>query len=47
MNLEKLEVSYDVDFLCVVIEIFKYFNIKYELDKESGVLMVDRVFYGA
>ncbi len=47
MNLDQLEVSHDADALCVVIEISKHSNIKYELDKESGALMVDRVLYGA
>ncbi|BAO98300.1 inorganic pyrophosphatase [Helicobacter pylori NY40] len=42
MNLDQLEVSHDADSLCVVIEISKHSNIKYELDKESGALMVDR-----
>ncbi|WP_104761221.1 inorganic diphosphatase [Helicobacter cetorum] len=47
MNLDQLEVSHDANSLHVVIEISKHSNIKYELDKESGALMVDRVLYGA
>ncbi|MDD6056099.1 MAG: inorganic diphosphatase [Helicobacter sp.] len=47
MNLSKIEVGSNPDKLNVVIEIPYGSNIKYELDKESGAVVVDRVMYSA
>jgi inorganic pyrophosphatase len=46
MDLNKLGVGELPDKVNVFIEIPKGSSIKYELDKESGVLMVDRFVYG-
>lgn len=46
MDLSKVKVG-DVDKLSVVIEIPYGSNIKYEVDKDSGLVVVDRVMYGA
>ena len=47
MDLNKIEVGSNPDKLNVVIEIPYGSNIKYEIDKESGAVVVDRVMYGA
>lgn len=47
MDLSKIEVGSNPDKLNVVIEIPYGSNIKYELDKESGAVVVDRVMYSA
>ncbi|MCI2236094.1 MULTISPECIES: inorganic diphosphatase [Helicobacter] len=47
MNLSKIEVGSNPDKLNVVIEIPYGSNIKYEIDKESGAVVVDRVMYSA
>lgn len=47
MNINKIEVGSNPDKLNVVIEIPYGSNIKYEIDKESGAVVVDRVMYGA
>ncbi len=47
MDLSKIEVGSNPDKLNVVIEIPYGSNIKYEIDKESGAVCVDRVLYGA
>ena len=47
MDLSKIEVGSNPDKLNVVIEIPYGSNIKYEIDKESGAVVVDRVIYGA
>ncbi|MDE5603443.1 MAG: inorganic diphosphatase [Helicobacter sp.] len=47
MNINKIEVGSNPDKLNVVIEIPYGSNIKYEIDKESGSVVVDRVMYGA
>lgn len=47
MQLEKIEIGENPDKVNVVIEIPYMSNIKYELDKESGAVVVDRVMYSA
>ncbi len=47
MNLSKIEVGSNPDKLNVVIEIPYGSNIKYEIDKDSGAVVVDRVMYSA
>lgn len=47
MNLEKITIGSNPDAINVVIEIPYGSNIKYEVDKESGAVVVDRVMYGA
>ena len=47
MNLEKIAIGSNPDAINVVIEIPYGSNIKYEVDKESGAVVVDRVMYGA
>lgn len=47
MDLSKIEVGSNPDKLNVVIEIPYGSNIKYEIDKESGAVVVDRVMYSA
>lgn len=47
MDLNKIEVGSNPDKLNVVIEIPYGSNIKYEIDKKSGAVVVDRVMYGA
>ena len=47
MNLSKIEVGSNPEKLNVVIEIPYGSNIKYEIDKESGAVVVDRVMYSA
>ncbi|WP_104721825.1 inorganic diphosphatase [Helicobacter mesocricetorum] len=47
MDLSKIEVGINPDKLNVVIEIPYGSNIKYEIDKESGAVVVDRVMYSA
>ena len=47
MNLSKIEVGSNPDKLNVVIEMPYGSNIKYEIDKESGAVVVDRVMYSA
>ena len=47
MNLEKISAGENPDKVKVVIEIPYGSNIKYELDKESGAIEVDRVLHSA
>lgn len=47
MNLSKVSVGENPDKINVVIEIPYGSNVKYEIDKESGLVVVDRVMYGA
>ncbi len=47
MNLEKIAIGSNPDAINVVIEIPYGSNIKYEVDKESGAVVVDRVMYSA
>ena len=47
MDLSKIKVGSNPDKINAVIEIPYGSNIKYEIDKESGALCVDRVLYGA
>lgn len=47
MNLEKIPVGENPDKVNAVIEIPYGSNIKYEIDKESGAVVVDRVMYSA
>lgn len=47
MDLSKIEVGENPNKLNVVIEIPYGSNIKYEIDKESGAVVVDRVMYSA
>lgn len=47
MDLTKIKVGSNLDKLNAVIEIPYGSNIKYEIDKESGAVFVDRVLYGA
>ncbi|EAH4571481.1 inorganic diphosphatase [Campylobacter lari] len=47
MDISKIKVGEVPNKLNAVIEIPYGSNIKYELDKESGVIMVDRVMYSA
>lgn len=47
MDLSKIAVGSNPDKLNVVIEIPYGSNIKYEVDKESGAIVVDRVMYSA
>lgn len=47
MHLSKIEVGSNPNKLNVVIEIPYGSNIKYEIDKESGAVVVDRVMYSA
>ena len=47
MNLEKIAIASNPDAINVVIEIPYGSNIKYEVDKESGAVVVDRVMYSA
>ncbi|RDU72487.1 inorganic diphosphatase [Helicobacter anseris] len=47
MQLEKIEIGENPEKVNVVIEIPYMSNIKYELDKDSGAVVVDRVMYSA
>lgn len=47
MDLSKLELGENPNKLNVVIEIPYGSNIKYEIDKDSGAVVVDRVMYSA
>ena len=47
MDLSKIKVGSNPDKINAVIEIPYGSNIKYEIDKASGALYVDRVLYGA
>lgn len=47
MNLLKIPVGENPEKINVVVEIPYGSNIKYELDKESGAVVVDRVMYSA
>lgn len=47
MNLAKIPVGENPEKINVVVEIPYGSNIKYELDKESGAVVVDRVMYSA
>ncbi len=47
MNLSKIPVGENPEKINAVIEIPYGSNIKYEIDKESGAVMVDRVMYSA
>ncbi len=47
MQVDKIQIGENPEKLNVVIEIPYGSNIKYELDKESGAVVVDRVVYGA
>ena len=47
MDLSKIEIGSNPDAINVVIEIPYGTNIKYEIDKESGAVVVDRVMYSA
>ncbi|WP_300223313.1 inorganic diphosphatase [uncultured Helicobacter sp.] len=47
MNLVKIPVGENPEKINVVVEIPYGSNIKYELDKESGAVVVDRVMYSA
>ncbi|WP_407379166.1 inorganic diphosphatase [Helicobacter sp.] len=47
MNIEKLSLGEIPDKLHAVIEIPYGSNIKYEIDKDSGAVVVDRVMYSA
>lgn len=47
MNLEKIQVGENPEKINVVVEIPYGSNIKYEIDKESGAVCVDRVMYSA
>lgn len=47
MDLSKIKVGSNPDKLNVVIEIPYGSNIKYEIDKDSGAVVVDRVMYSA
>ena len=47
MDISKIKVGQNPDKINAVIEIPYGSNIKYEIDKESGAVYVDRVLYGA
>lgn len=47
MNLDKCTPGANPDKINVIIEIPYGSNIKYEVDKDSGLVVVDRVMYGA
>lgn len=47
MNIKKIEVGENPEKVNAVIEIPYGSNIKYEIDKESGAVVVDRVMYSA
>ena len=47
MNIDKIGHGKNPDEVKVVIEVPLNSNIKYELDKDSGAVMVDRVLYSA
>lgn len=47
MNLSKVPVGENPDKINVIIEIPYGSNIKYEVDKDSGLVVVDRVMYSA
>ncbi|CAM3386628.1 inorganic diphosphatase [Helicobacter labetoulli] len=47
MNLSKVSVGENPDKVNVIIEIPYGSNIKYEVDKDSGLVVVDRVMYSA
>jgi inorganic pyrophosphatase len=47
MDISKIEVGSNPDKLNAVIEIPYGSNIKYEIDKDSGAVVVDRVMYSA
>lgn len=47
MDLSKIEVGSNPDGINAVIEIPYGSNIKYEIDKDSGAVVVDRVMYSA
>lgn len=47
MDISKIKVGQNPDKLNAVIEIPYGSNIKYEIDKESGAVVVDRVMYSA
>ncbi|QKF64445.1 inorganic diphosphatase [Campylobacter corcagiensis] len=47
MDLSKIKAGSNPDKINAVIEIPYGSNVKYEVDKDSGAVMVDRVLYGA
>ena len=47
MQLEKIQIGENPEKINVVIEIPYGSNIKYEIDKDSGAIVVDRVMYSA
>lgn len=47
MNLSKVSVGENPDKVNVIIEIPYGSNVKYEVDKDSGLVVVDRVMYSA
>ncbi len=47
MNIDKIGYGKNPDEVNAIIEVPLNSNIKYELDKESGAVMVDRVLYSA
>lgn len=47
MQLDKIEIGENPEKINVVIEIPYMSNIKYEIDKDSGAVVVDRVMYSA
>lgn len=47
MNLSKIDIGENPEKISVIIEIPYGSNIKYEVDKDSGVVVVDRVMYSA
>lgn len=46
MNLSKIK-SYDGEYVNAMIEIPYASSVKYEVDKDSGVILVDRIMYSA
>ena len=47
MNIEKIGYGKNPDEVKVIIEVPLNSNIKYEIDKESGAVEVDRILYSA
>ena len=47
MNISKIEIGENPDKINAIIEIPYGSNIKYEIDKDSGAVVVDRVMYSA
>jgi len=47
MNLDKIDYGENPDNVKAIIEISRGSNIKYEIDKESGALVLDRVLHSA